>query len=113
MTYHISSEQYQRGVDYIATRRATAAIQAGNGTAAIRGVPQLIGMAELLAHLASVTPARVMRDSDARLADLDSSLVGVNGTNPVCDLYDESGNGTGCTGCGHSLAEHFPVPFSR
>ncbi len=33
----------------------------------------------------------------------------VNGTNPVCDRYEESYNGTGCETCGHSLPEHYPV----
>ncbi len=71
MTYHLSSEQYQRGIDYIAWQRVLRETSR-SGLEPTAGTSW--GMAELLAHLASVTPARVMRDSDARLADLDSPL---------------------------------------
>ncbi len=68
MAYHLSSEQYQRAVDYIAARRIDTELSR-LGTAA-----SVCGMAELLGHLASVPASRVMRDSDTRLADLDRPL---------------------------------------
>ncbi len=70
MTYHLSSEQYQRGVDYIAEFRVKSVCN-GRPLGRTAGV---LGMAELLARLANTSAAKVMRDSDARLADLDSPL---------------------------------------
>ncbi len=114
MTYHLSSEQYRRGIDYIARARLEAVRNTMPGQPSASSAV-VLGMAEMLAQLAGPTTpaARVMRDSDARLADLDSPLGGVNGTNPVCDRYDESYDGTGCAGCGRSLGEHHPVVRSR
>ncbi len=66
MTYHLSSEQYQRGIDRLAVARLVDPVSPSTS--------RIFGMAEMLAHLASSNPAKVMRDSDARLADLDSPL---------------------------------------
>ncbi len=77
MTYHLSSEQYRRGVDTLAAARLTAAQTPGTLP---RNSALIVGMAHMLAHLANSTPGKVMRDSDARLADLDSPLATVRGT---------------------------------
>ncbi len=68
MTYHLSADQYQRGVDYIACDRLKAV--AGGASSA-----RITGLAEMLAFLAHVSTAKVMRDTDSRLADLHSPLV--------------------------------------
>ncbi len=68
MTYHLSSEQYQRGVDHLA---AVQLVTAQDGFPAYN-TSVLLGMAEMLAHLADSSVSRVMRDRDTRLADLDS-----------------------------------------
>ncbi len=70
MTYHISGEQYDRAVNYIAATRLGAVGVEQHAPLAAR----ILGMADLIAHLGSVSVSRVMRDSDARLADLDSPL---------------------------------------
>ncbi len=71
MTYHLSSEQYQRGVDYIARVRLEA-VQPN--TARAISTAWTSGMADMLGQLAGTTLGKVMKDSDARLADLDSPL---------------------------------------
>ncbi len=72
MTYHLSSEQYQRGVERITQVRLLIA----EGVMPASTPARVLGMADLLAHLASVPTGRVIRDSDARLAGLDSQLPG-------------------------------------
>ncbi len=69
MTYHLSSEQYQRGVDYLASMRRSGAEHLSSTSSTMC----VLGMAGMLAELADSNPARVMRDSDARLAILDDS----------------------------------------
>ncbi len=71
MTYHLSSEQYQRGVDLLAAARLKAAQP---GSTLTRNGAFVIGQARMLSQLAGCTVGRVMRDSDARLADLDCPL---------------------------------------
>ncbi len=73
MTYHLSSEQYQRGVDYLASVRVGAA-QKPPPPARFGFTAEVLGMAEMLAHLAHTDARKVMRDSDARLTDLESPL---------------------------------------
>ncbi len=71
MTYHLSSEQYQRGVNHVTSARVVAATP---GSTLTRNPAYITGLAKMLAHLADVPVSKVMRDSDARLADLDSPL---------------------------------------
>ncbi len=70
MTYDLSAEQYQRGVNHLA---AVQIVIAQGGFPAYN-TSVLLGMAEMLAHLADCSVSRVMRDRDARLASLGSLL---------------------------------------
>ncbi len=71
MTYHLSSEQYQRGIDLLAAARLEAAQP---GSTLSRNGAFVVGQARMLSQLAGVPARQVMRDSDARLADLGSPL---------------------------------------
>ncbi len=71
MTYHLSSEQYQRGVYLLAAARLEAAQP---GSTLSRNGAFVVGQARMLSQLAGCAVSRVMRDSDARLADLGGPL---------------------------------------
>ncbi len=67
MAYHLSSEQYQRGLEVLARARLDGVT---HGVTAAH----VLGLVDMLAQLAGTSASKVMRDSDARLADLDSPL---------------------------------------
>ncbi len=81
MFYHLSSEQYQRGVNHVAAARVVAATP---GSTLTRNGAYITGLAHMLAHLANCQVSKVMRDSDGRLADLSSSLTAVESNDPSC-----------------------------
>ncbi len=79
MTYHLSSEQYQRGVNHVASARVVGATP---GSTLTRNPAYITGLAKMLAHLADIPVSKVMRDSDARLTDLDTPLTAVESNDP-------------------------------